>query len=372
MDFSNFDIEDFAFDETFQQWVLKAASPHHSFWENYVATHPHQTDKILAARTLVVDLKTTQQQQPDFELVQTIWQTVQHRLRPARRIGWYRMPVWQAAAALILIIGISAAGWWQSQKTGGLLPVAMTKSIARGLTGKGLQEKVNHADSTVRIELSDGSIVTLNKDSRLVYPQQFDPNQRVVYLTGEAFFEVKRNPKQPFLVYANETVTKVLGTSFRIKAYENAAQVTVAVRTGRVSVFVKKDFEHNPQNPQRTGLVLTPNQQAVFSREQAQLIKTLVEVPVIVSAPDQNRSFDFENTPLSEVFDVMEQAYGVDIVYDADLLKSRSLTVSMDDESLYEKLDVICKTVGISYQIIDAQVVIESKHPKNKFNLLFP
>ncbi len=77
--------------------------------------------------------------------------------------------------------------------------------------------------------------------------------------------------------------------------------------------------------------------------------------------PSQKPSFDFNNTPLSEVFKVLERAYGVEIVADPDLTAHRALTVSMEDETLYEKLDVICMTLGLSYQIVDAKVIVESK-----------
>jgi hypothetical protein len=60
----------------------------------------------------------------------------------------------------------------------------------------------------------------------------------------------------------------------------------------------------------------------------------------------------------------LEKTYGVDIVYDSDLFKNRSLTVSLEDESLYEKLDVICKTMNVTYQVVDAKVIIESQSVK--------
>ena len=357
-DFSNYDIEDFAFEETFQQWVLEADSPHRLFWETYIAAHPHQTDKILAARALVLDLKTTQSISVDSDLAPTIWRNIQARIYPIRRIGWQQSTVWRVAASISLLLLFSAAlWWWQSNKS----DTNSSLVGSRFSENEELLEEVNRTDNILKIHLQDGTVVSLAKDSRLAYPRKFDARQRVVYLSGEAFFDVTKNPDQPFLVYAHETVTKVLGTSFRIKAYDTDPKVIVAVRTGRVSVFAKKDFELNPSTPQPVGVVLTPNQQAVFSRQEAQLHKTLVEQPVLLAPPAQQPSFDFANTPISEVFTMLEKAYGVDIVYDEALFSNRTLTVSLEDESLYEKLNVICKTMGVSYQIIDTQVIIENK-----------
>lgn len=356
-DFPNFEIEDFAFHETFQDWVLLPASAHRLFWEQYLATHPHQTDRILAARELVLELKATQYAPPDDELARAIWQNIQRRTQPATKTRQLTPFVWRVAASVLLVAGLGTALWWfQNEKPGGSSPLAMEETVPTETL-----EEVNRTDNIIVVHLSDGSVVSLGKDSRMTYPKVFDAAQRVVSLHGEAFFEIQKNPDRPFLVYANETVTKVLGTSFRVEAYDDAPDVKVQVKTGRVSVFSKKDFEDEPTKAQRTGVVLTPNQQAVFLRSQTQLTKSLIATPELLMPPSQKPSFDFNNTPLSEVFKVLERAYGVEIVADPDLTAHRALTVSMEDETLYEKLDVICMTLGLSYQIVDAKVIVESK-----------
>ncbi len=356
-DFTNFKIEDFAFHETFQDWVLLPTSVHRSFWEQYLATHPQQTDKILAGRALVLELKNTQYAPADDETVRAIWQNIQQRTHPALIASRPFAFVWRVAASVLLVVAVGLSAWWlQKGEDRALSPfITQDPSLVEML------QEVNRTSEIVKVHLSDGSVVSLGKDSRLEYPREFDAAQRVVSLSGEAFFEIQKNPDRPFLVYANETVTKVLGTSFRVEAYEDAPDVKVKVSTGRVSVFAKKDFEDEPTKAQRTGVVLTPNQQAVFLKEQIQLSKSLVAAPELLTPPSQKPSFDFNNTPLQQVFEILEKAYGVEIVADAYLTRSRSLTVSMEDETLYEKLDVICMTLGLTYQIVDAKVIIESK-----------
>ncbi len=355
-DFSKFDIEDFAFHESFQDWVLTPDSEYDLFWKNYLAAHPYQTDKILSARTLVLELKATQTAPPDTELAHAIWQNIQERTQPKQRPLWYQSVAWRVAASVLLVLGLGASLWWSnSTESTDAAELAEARSSERRLL-----EEVNHTDKVLIVHLSDGSVVSLGKESRLTYPEQFDARQRVVQLSGEAFFEIKKNPAQPFLVYANETVTKVLGTSFRVEAYDDAPDVKVKVKTGRVSVFAKKDFEDEPDKAQRTGVVLTPNQQAVFLKSQIQLSKSLVAAPELLLPPGQKPSFDFNNTPLQQVFEVLEKAYGVEIVADSELTARRALSVSMEDETLYEKLDVICLTLGLTYQIVDAKVIVEN------------
>ncbi|MCF0074059.1 FecR family protein [Dyadobacter sp. CY261] len=351
-DFADFDIEDFAFEESFQHWVLKTNPEHEEFWGQYLAEHPEQTDKILAARVLVLDLHTDDRNTQDDLLAQEIWEQVDHRTRPTGFVIWRRMKAWHVAASfLMLAVGLGV--WlWKSEKAREVAAVPMGVP----LVGR-MREELNATGSVRQITLPDGSVVSLDPDSKLVYPARFEGRERVVQLSGEAFFEVKRDTERPFLIYANETVTKVLGTSFRIKAYVSAPQVIVSVVTGKVSVFGKQDYEENQNNARLTGLILTANQQAEFSRQELHFNKTLVEKPLIVeSAP--RTSFDFDNTPLQDVFKILQDAYGVEIIFDPELVNGRSLQVSLEDESLYEKLDVICKTMGMSYQIVDARILI--------------
>ncbi len=364
--FSNFEIEDFAFHESFQDWVLLPASKHRIFWEQYLATHLHQTDRILAARELVLELKSTQQTTPDEAFAYAMWQNIQRRTQPKTKTPPLSPFVWRVAASALLIVGLGTSVW---RLRSGNDRVLSQLVVQESVPAQSLEE-VNRTNKIIKVHLSDGSVVSLSKDSRLSYPKKFDTAQRVVSLSGEAFFEVQKNPDWPFLVYANETVTKVLGTSFHVEAYDDAPDVKVKVMTGRVSVFSKKDFENEPTKAQRTGVVLTPNQQAIFLKSQTQLSKSLVATPELLLPPGQKPSFNFNDTPLQKVFDVLERAYGVEIVADPDLTARRALTVSMEDETLYEKLDVICLTLGLTYQIVDAKVIIESKMPfPNQLNL---
>lgn len=359
-DFSDFEIEDFAFDQSFQNWVLEPNSETENFWDGYLLSYPHQTNKLLAARTLVLDLHKPQLLSQDPDLEESIWQNIQHRINPERRWLLPVLPRWQWAASVVFLLGMAAfMGWRYLRQDQIHLPTIASQS-ARGE----LLEEVNRTKGIIKIHLSDGSVVSLGRDSRLSYPREFDADQREVYLSGEAFFEVQKNPNQPFLVFADETVTKVLGTSFRVKAYAGSPKVIVEVRTGRVSVIARKDFEKESTIPERTGLVITPNQQAIFNRDLAHFDKKLIEEPVVLASPAEKISFDFNNAPLDQIFRVLEKAYGVDIIYESELVEGRSLTVGLEDESLYEKLDVICKTLRLSYQIVDAQIIIGNKNAR--------
>lgn len=356
-DFAQYEVEDFAFEESFQCWVLAPEPEVNAFWEAFLQNHPEKTDQILLARTLVLDLNKVDHQPEDRDTAHQIWQKVQTTLQPQPRMFWRNPGLWRVAAAVALLLGLFwGLRFWQSN----LVAPPIAQRTQQQNESHYLQE-INHSNEVLKIHLADGTLVTLAKNSRLSYPRKFKGAQRLVRLSGEAFFEVAKNPKKPFLVYANQTVTKVLGTSFRIKAYSEAPEVTIAVRTGRVSVFSEKEYQKQQFSTQLSGLILTPNQQAIYNTQAQQLSKTLVEKPVVLQRPNTLTPFEFNETPLVDVFGTLENAYGVDIVFDRETLVNRSLSVSLENESLYEKLEVICKTLGLSYQIVDAQIIIANQ-----------
>ncbi|MEX2234284.1 MAG: FecR domain-containing protein [Cyclobacteriaceae bacterium] len=211
-----------------------------------------------------------------------------------------------------------------------------------------------------RVMLSDGSEVLLQPESEIIISISDDikESSREVRLKGEAFFSVKRDPAKPFIVYTNEVITKVLGTSFNIRAYESDPEITVAVKTGKVSVYAKKGSRSDQnQGLQSEEVILTPNQQLVYHREREVVVKQLVEKPEII-LPDSNLfRMQFENADVGEIFEVLEENYGIEIRYDKVLLNNCKLTTSMSDEGLYERIEVICKAIGASYTIDDDAVI---------------
>ena len=226
-----------------------------------------------------------------------------------------------------------------------------------------LLERINSGDKPLLVNLPDGSSVTLRPGGRLSFPTRFDPARREVYLKGEAFFEVTKNPKQPFFVYANELTARVLGTSFNVRAYETDPEVVVTVKTGRVSVFLSSDVARGTQQAsrEREGIVLTPNQRVVFSRGEIRMKTSLVEQPALLAETIDRQSFEFNDTPAPQVFAALSRAYGIPIVCDEELLRACTLTASLTDEPLFEKLTLICQGIDARYEVVDGQVVITSR-----------
>lgn len=354
-------VDDFLNDETFRDWVFGRNPQAASHWQDWKIQHPEAVPRMEEARDLLLAVRGDLHPVSD-ERVEELTGAIQGRAlaengeasaRPLRGlVGRY----WGWAAAAV-VAGLLVGWWWNALPVPTDLP-ALTDPVGQ-TSAVPLREINNGGKDIQRVELPDGSTVQLLPRSRLSFPKSFANDRRDVYLSGEAFFEVTKRPQQPFFVYANELVTKVLGTSFRIKAYNSDRNVVVTVATGRVSVYARTRPE-NKESAAAKGLVLIPNQRAVYVRDMEQLHRDLIERPVQLLPAEQRPLLEFENAPVAEVFRVLEKTYGITVVFDEDVLKDCTLTASLGDDTLtlYQKLDMICKTLRLRYELLDAQVVV--------------
>ncbi|GAB3936576.1 FecR family protein [Larkinella terrae] len=351
--YSQYQPDDFVQDPYFRKWALGELPPDDRFWTTWQATHPEQYEVLEQAKTLVIALRI---ESPTFDPQETesAIQQILAKTEISRHIPFYRLRWLQIAATILLISGLGYAFWLNREEAA----ISQTSLVQRASDQP--REEFNSSTVPKTVRLADGSTVVLEPASRLRILAGFGDTKREVQLAGEAFFEVAKNPEKPFLVYTGNVVTKVLGTSFRIKAYDTDANVSVAVRTGKVTVFKQKD-QPESRASLSDEIILTPNQQAVFVKADERLVKTLVEKPVIVSKLPALQSFDFTETPIPQVFGALEKAYGVKMVFDPDLLKDCNLTGALTSGTFYEKLTLVCETIQARYEIVDGQVVIYGK-----------
>ncbi len=221
----------------------------------------------------------------------------------------------------------------------------------------GMLQFTNADPSPKRIEMKDGTVILLEPGSEVSFPEVFR-DKREVHLSGEAFFEVTKNINQPFLVYANEVTTKVLGTSFLIKAYKQEKEVIVAVKTGKVSVFTKP-AGNKQETPEE--IIITPNQQVNYNRKENLTVKMLVDDPQVIVQPPPIKA-SFKNAPVVEIFQALEKSYGIRIQYDADALSGCTLTYAdITEEGLYEQIEIICNALGARYKRSEFSILIEAE-----------
>jgi transmembrane sensor len=357
MDHKNLNVEDLASNESFIDWVKRSDPEAVKYWDLYISSHPEIQAKVEKARALVLNLKMAEETGYDSG-VESIWNKIQDSVDAQTKEPESASPkaTWAMVIASFSLLCAAVALWFVSSTTGDDKQLSNYYQEASA----DFVERINETGKPLKIQLADGSAVTLEARSRLKYKENFlKDSTRQVHLLGAAFFDVVKNPYKPFIVHSNEIEVKVLGTSFRVDSPENGENILVSVKTGKVSVFA---VSHNAiNNHKQGGIILLPNQQVTYERKERLFEKTLVESPALlettaVAPPD----FVFDNTPIAEVFLTMESAYGVEIIFNEEVMKSCYITAPLGSESMREKLKIICETIGASYEIIDANVVIHS------------
>lgn len=268
---------------------------------------------------------------------------------PVRSMGY---PRWVAAAVLLLLSGLLAY-WWVGRQDSRSYYSTRVADLHNAFT-----ERANQGSTVETITLSDSSVVVLAPGSRISFKPSFDAGSREVYLSGEADFKVTRDVHRPFLVYANAVVTRVLGTQFTVRAFDAEAKVLVNVSSGQVSVSKDQRIVEKGKLQSANGMLLQPNQQAVFSRQSGEFSKSIVAEPKVIGIPKQMPSFEYDAVPLSQVIRDIEGAYGIPILYNKEQLRNCELSASLKTETFEEKLRVICTTINADYQKLDGQVVI--------------
>jgi len=361
-DFRLYDITDFVLDEDFIRWVYEKREEDEVFWDQWLQQHPGKHLVIAEARRILESLKTTQTAVPALVVTQEVerlMQTIreQHE-QPASitrtyKIGWY-------AAAVILVL-LAVAGF--SYKM--FLPGASTSpySYAPLTADRKLVEKKNNSDMPMHLTLPDGSSIELAPDSRISYARNFDSaGTRDIYLSGEAFFSVTRMPNRPFRVFSNDIVTKVLGTSFNIRSFESDTTIQVIVRTGKVSVYTMADESPVTRTAanQPGEVILASNQRLVYAKAAQKFQKVLLDNPVMIVPAAADRNMVYEDAPLEKVFSTIAKAYDISIVYDNELLKHCTVTADLRNETFYRKLELVCRAIGATYEVIDGQVVVQA------------
>jgi len=209
----------------------------------------------------------------------------------------------------------------------------------------------NQTSSLYKQVLSDGSVVWLSPKSQITYPKKFTGIFRQVKMTGEAFFEITKNHEHPFIVYSGGVVTKVWGTSFRVKA-SNTISTEVSVVTGKVSVKLPENNDSE--------LMLYPAQKAIYTLANHMLTRAK-ENPKSIMRMWGKVSVSFDNVPLEKVLATLRNKYGMNIYTEDKELAKLSLNADFGDQSLPAILDMLQNSLNAGYTIDDTQIVLYHK-----------
>ena len=362
-------IEDFVFNPTFRNWLLDNNSIYKEYWENWMKENPGKVPLLNYAKAIVYALTVNHKQFSEQEIEHEI-KAIMQRTSSVKSVQTSKrfMPVKKVIPRLYQKMGVAAAVlgicllsviYFSLKPNKKISQADLDKFLAENSST--LMEQINSSDSIQVVTLFDGSTARLHPKSKLSFSSGTFGKKREVYLTGEALFDVRKDPSVPFVVYTKDLVTKVLGTTFNVEAYPEADRASVRVKTGKVSVYRKENFaEKNTVANKLDGLIVIPNQQVIYDVAKDQLRKTIIDEPVVLS-PGLSQSFVFSSTPLKEVFRTLQNTYGINIIYDESVINSCSLSASMGNENFYEKLELICKAINAKYESIDGTIYISSQ-----------
>ena len=238
---------------------------------------------------------------------------------------------WGIAASLVFLVAFAVTMYVQLTRTE--VPVQAAVST-QPMTLKSTQTERR------LIILHDGSSVWLNKESKLQYPDAFSENRREVSLTGEAYFDIKPNASRPFIIHSGGIKTTVLGTAFNIRAFPEEASVVVTVTHGRVRV----------EDNNRTKKVLTDRQQLLINVAGNKVIQQQVADNTDTEWKDED--FVLDNITFTEARKLIQDRYGVEIVFQNEALKScRFTSTFLKDASLNQILTTICIVNRATFEI---------------------
>jgi len=250
---------------------------------------------------------------------------------------------WSSIAAAIVFLFSVSVVFYQITK-----PDRIQKQKTEALIVKS-----NPAGQKLKVFLPDGSIVWLNSASDLSYEKEFDDSTRNLYLKGEAYFEVIKDAKRPFVVHTGDLATTAIGTSFNIEAFDTN-KITVSLTSGSVNV------ESNIPNKEPVSIRLSPGEGVLFDVNATQEIK---KIPIDINGVRlwKDGILKLSDASLKETVTVLERWYGVKIEIIHSSSRHWKVNGVFDNEYLENVLNSLSFSQGFEYSMTGNNVQIAFK-----------
>lgn len=259
-----------------------------------------------------------------------------------KKSKYLKLFTWQRIAAVIIPLVMLVVF--------GKLYVQMSDELKASQVVAMLQEHTV-SDECKTIALADGTQVRLNQSSVLLYPEKFVGKERKVFLTGEAFFDIKHDGRHPFHVSTPYFDITDLGTSFSVSSYATDVEVSTTLKTGKIELkIVGEDKVYS----------MKPNDQLVYN------VKTkAVDLRQVTDEDDglswRNKQISLDDVTLAEAARIMGDVYGVKFVFRSSRYRNTKITVHFNrGESLKKALAIVGNLVpGLEYELMKDKVIIK-------------
>lgn len=351
-------VEDFVLDPDFRKWVLSPDAHANTYWEEYLKKNPSKYRDIKLARTLV--LNTGRPTYPVSEdRIESMWKNIDKATREMDTVDRKVIPLnsystlqkhereyrvysqnhqlYRIAGILLFVFALAIA------------VNSMQPPEAELVVDTPVIYEEHYAPPGVKsnLTLQDGSKVILNSGSTLRYIKNFEGDQRELELVGEAYFDVAKDSLRPFMVKTGVVTTKVLGTSFNIRAYENEI-LNISLLTGSVEV----DMEHHQAIGLFPGEALSINSERQFQKKRFNEEKLLAWT---------RKTIIFEHTSITEIRRVLENWYGVEIHFANRPANDLIVSGVFRDQTLKNVLEGLSYSARFEFTIKKDQVTLTFK-----------
>ncbi len=377
---------DFLEDSNFLRWLNEPTQDDVNFWNEFLKKYPSKKDEIKEA-TLIFKLFYSRESQFSLSEQYDLWKRIQIESKTSKKDILLRVMKYAAILVLVFFSGAVSYYFYQSWETKNQFQlvernpatdgeamviladgskVSLEKQmseISYSKNGKQLiinkdtiQQRSGSSSESMNtvvvsygkksmIVLSDGTKVWLNAGSQLVYPAVFLKDTREVSLIGEAFFDVFKNPRKPFIVNSSDVKIQVLGTRFDISAYPEDKVIQTVLEEGKINLkytgngIFKRDYV----------VEMEPNQMVEFDKVSREANSSVVNVTKYISWKEG--MLEFDKVVLAKAMKQVERFYNVKIFFDDLSIGAYKLSGKLDLKDEPEKvLNVIKLTVPIDWQ----------------------
>lgn len=202
----------------------------------------------------------------------------------------------------------------------------------------------------IQMMFQDGTRAYLNSDTRMKFPKKFSLSDRKVFISGEAYFIVTKNPKRPFIVSMNDMSVKVLGTSFNIHAYPEEDDITVFLDEGKIALTA----------PTKEEFVLNPQEKFIYDRESRKCTITKAKETKHISVW-KNNILSFQDTPFSEVIKILNRWYDIEFIVDNPEVLKNYLTITCENTNLENVLNGLENIAPVKFVHENDQIRVLAK-----------
>lgn len=360
-------IEELICDASFQEYCLGSNLSSQLYWEEWIQKNSHRSSDVKDAREVIYILSAKQgnrieqlkqlregiKQSEGFrglianDAVNDVAHTSgKNKIRPLfKYIG-------AVAASLLIAVSI-------------YLPIPENKSMPVAIIPH-QTETVIRSGAEIRKTsiLSDGSLITLSRHSSIKFKTDFNETDREVWLSGEAYFDVKHDDAHPFIVHSLNNDIKVLGTVFNIKAYPNSPVSETFLIRGRVEVI--------PHDTRYKSIILIPNQKLITSlvsgksslitQETKNQVVTINERKEAIEEVKWVRNrLNIENESLSDIAEKLEKWYGIQIQFGDEEVKNLRYSGVFESETVIKSLEALQLSYPFKFRVEQDKITISGK-----------